>query len=363
MNASQLGNRILAIYTELPSIKDVLYVNKLREDIKEIEQKIQDPDFWSDQEQAVSLQKKLSSKQKIVESFDAIETNTKDLLELLEMDDKSVLKSISKELKQIEKKFEHLSTYALFSGQYDADSAILNFRAGAGGTEAQDWTEMILRMIVRYSESKDWKVQMLESSEGSEAGLKSATVRVEGEYAYGHLKSEHGTHRLVRISPFDAEAMRHTSFSAVEVIPEIEDTTVEVDDNDLRIDTFMSSGKGGQSVNTTYSAVRIVHIPTGIMVQCQNEKSQLQNKKVAMKILISRLQQKHDEEQRAKEAALRGEPTSAEWGSQIRNYVLHPYKLVKDTRTGEESSDPDKVLNGDLEKFVSAYLKWDKSKK
>lgn len=214
---------------------------------------------------------------------------------------------------------------------------------------------------MRFSEKQDWSVTMLDESSGGEAGIKSATLRIDGPNAYGYLKSEQGTHRLVRISPFDAESMRHTSFANMEVIPEVEQSAdIDIPEKDLRIDTFMASGKGGQSVNTTYSAVRIVHIPTGTTVQCQNERSQLQNKDTAMKILISKLQQQKDEEEEVERLKLRGEVKKAEWGSQIRNYVLHPYKLVKDVRTSFESTDPDAVLNGELMPFVESYLKWKK---
>jgi peptide chain release factor 2 len=255
-----------------------------------------------------------------------------------------------------------LEFYLLLDGKHDKSSAIVAVHAGSGGTEAQDWAEMLLRMVMRYSEKKDWNVILLDESRGQEAGIKSATLRVDGRYAYGHLKSEHGTHRLVRISPFDAEKMRHTSFALIEVIPEIEtDDDIEIDPKDLRIDTFMSSGKGGQSVNTTYSAVRIVHIPTGTTVQCQNERSQLQNKETALRILKSKLQALKEEQEEKERQELRGEYKSAEWGNQIRSYVLHPYKMVKDLRTRYEESDPDNVLDGNLDGFVEAYLKWIKT--
>ena len=255
-------------------------------------------------------------------------------------------------------KFSDLEFYVLLNGKHDKKNAIVAIHAGSGGTEAQDWAEMLLRMVMRYAE-KGWRATMIDESRGGEAGIKSATFRVEGRYAYGHLKGEHGTHRLVRISPFDAEKMRHTSFALIEVIPEMETSdTVTINQNDLRIDTFMSGGKGGQSVNTTYSAVRIVHIPTGITVQCQNERSQLQNKETALRILQSKLQKLQEEQEEKERLELRGEYKSAEWGNQIRSYVLHPYKMVKDVRTRYETSDPDTVLNGELDPFVEAYLKW-----
>jgi peptide chain release factor 2 len=249
----------------------------------------------------------------------------------------------------------------LMSDKYDDHNAIVSVHAGSGGTEAQDWAQMLERMIFRYSEKKDFKTTLLDESFGQEAGIKSATFRVEGEYAYGHLKSEHGTHRLVRISPFDAEKMRHTSFALIEVIPEMaESEMIQLDSKDLRIDTFMSGGKGGQSVNTTYSAVRIVHIPTGITVQCQNERSQQQNKDVALRILQSKLQKMQDEKEEEEKQKLRGEYKSPEWGAQIRSYVLHPYHLVKDLRSDYETTDDTSVLDGNLDELVEAYLRWKK---
>lgn len=235
---------------------------------------------------------------------------------------------------------------------------LLAIHAGAGGTDAQDWAEMLRRMYVRYGEQQGWQVEVVDESRGGEAGIKSSLLKITGRYAYGYLKCEAGVHRLVRISPFDAEKMRHTSFALVEVLPELPDVAeVELDPKDLRIDTFLSSGHGGQSVNTTYSAVRIVHIPTGITVTCQNERSQTQNKETALKYLRGKLWQLEWGKQQAEKQKLRGEFKSAEWGNQARSYVIHPYKLVKDHRTEFESTNPDKVLNGDLAPFIEARLK------
>ena len=279
---------------------------------------------------------------------------------------------IEKQYQETNLQVNKLEFATLMSEKYDDHNAIVAIHAGSGGTEAQDWAEMLLRMYLRYCEGKKWKTSMLDETRGQEAGIKSAVFRVEsspsanaqGKYPYGYLKSEHGTHRLVRISPFDAEKMRHTSFALVEVIPEIESETeikIKILEKDLRIDTFMSGGKGGQSVNTTYSAIRIVHLPTGITVQCQNERSQQQNKEVAMLILQSKLQKLQDEKEEEERLKLRGEYKSPEWGSQIRSYVLHPYHLVKDLRTDYETTDDEGVLEGELDGFVEAYLRWKKS--
>ena len=249
--------------------------------------------------------------------------------------------------------------YVLLNGPYDKSNAIIGVHAGSGGTEAQDWAAMLVRMIMRFCEKQGWQTRIIDESKGAEAGYKSITFEVKGRYAYGYLKSEHGVHRLVRISPFDAEKMRHTSFALVEVLPEIDESIkIELDPKDIRIDTFMSGGHGGQSVNTTYSAVRIVHIPSGISVSCQNERSQQQNKETAMKVLKAKLYRLEQEKMAKEKQELRGEYKSAEWGNQIRSYVLHPYHMIKDHRTEYESSDPEGVLEGDLLPLSESYLRW-----
>lgn len=306
---------------------------------------------------------KLSGLQKEVDTWQAIRKQIQNALEISQMaqkeSDESLHDEIQERVKELEEKFEKLEFFILFSGQHDKKSAIVSMHSGSGGTEAQDWTEMLLRMLTRFAEKMDWTVKILDMNRGSEAGIKSCTLQIEGLYAYGYLKSEHGVHRLVRISPFDAEKMRHTSFALIEVLPEIdEDIDIDINDKDLRIDTFMAGGKGGQSVNTTYSAVRIVHLPTKISVSMQNERSQKQNKEVAMQILKAKLYRLEMEKQAEKKAELRGEYSSAEWGNQIRSYVLHPYKMVKDHRANFESKEPDKVLDGDLQPFMEAYLRW-----
>jgi peptide chain release factor 2 len=262
------------------------------------------------------------------------------------------------ELKELEKE-------TLYSGEYDAENAILSVHAGAGGTEAQDWAEMLFRMYIRFTQVKNsklksqaWNAEILEKQEGEEAGIKSGTLRITGPNAYGNLKGEAGVHRLVRISPYDADRARHTSFALVEVIPEFKEVgDIEINENDLKIDVFRSSGHGGQSVNTTDSAVRITHLPSKIVVSVQNERSQLQNKETALKILKIKLKKRQLDEQKAKEKEIRGEHKSAEWGNQIRSYVLQPYQQVKDHRTGFTSTNPDDILNGNLDGFIDSYLK------
>jgi len=285
-----------------------------------------------------------------------------DLQELIDIADKekdsSFESEAEKKLVELEKRFAGMEFAMLFNGEYDAANAVISIHAGAGGTDAQDWAEMLMRMYFRYAEKKVWKVKLLDESRGTEAGIKSATFMVEGRHAYGHLKGEAGVHRLVRLSPFNADSLRQTSFALVEVLPELDDKVqIEIKPDDLRIDTFMSGGKGGQSVNTTYSAVRIVHLPTKITVSCQNERSQMQNREMAMKILKAKLLQLKEQEALQEREQLRGEFHSAEWGSQIRSYVLQPYRMVKDLRTGYETSDTDGVLDGDLDAFVEAELR------
>ena len=314
----------------------------LRKEIREFEAASMHPDFWKDHVDATQKMKKISELQKELAAAE-------DFVSLIELGDEEML---VREIKKME-----FSLY--LSGPYDKGDAILSLHSGQGGTEAMDWTQMLHRMYSRYLEKKGWEWEEMDVTYGEEAGLKSISVEVHGKYAYGFLKAEAGVHRLVRQSPFNSDALRQTSFALVEVLPELgEAVDVEIRAEDLRIDTFMSGGKGGQSVNTTYSAVRIVHLPTKITVSCQNERSQMQNKETAMRILKSRLQLVKDEALQKEKLQLRGEHQSAEWGSQIRSYVLHPYKMVKDHRTEVETSNPEAVLDGDLDAFVEGYLRW-----
>lgn len=303
------------------------------------------PNFWKDAERARRASSRHAFLSERIKTFEDLEEDIKEAKD-------------EEELKELQARVEKLEFFLLFSGKYDKNNAIISIHAGAGGTEAQDWTEMLLRMLLRYCENKNFKTKILDEHRGGEAGIKSVTVFVEGDYVYGHLKSESGVHRLVRISPFDAEKMRHTSFAMVEILPELEDVEeIKIDPKDLRIDTFLASGHGGQSVQTTYSAVRIVHEPTNITVSCQNERSQQQNKEVAMKILRAKLFKYYEKEKKEEMKEIRGEHVSAEWGKQIRSYVLHPYKMVKDHRTEHETQDTEKVLDGEIDGFVESYLK------
>ncbi|MCX6779769.1 MAG: peptide chain release factor 2 [Candidatus Magasanikbacteria bacterium] len=352
-------DRLTTLNKKIDEAVRLLKLEDLKNKMQELTEQMNAGDFWSDQKKAQSVSQDYQNIKEEVDKWQEIQKQTKDLFELAQSGDETLEKEIENQTTELEKKFQEYESFLLLDAPYDQTNAIVSMHAGSGGTEAQDWTEMLLRMISRFCEKQKWRIEILDESRGQETGYKSITFRVSGRYAFGYLKSEHGVHRLVRISPFDAEKMRHTSFALVEVLPELDDKVeVNIDPKDLRIDTFMSGGKGGQSVNTTYSAVRVVHIPTGISVSCQNERSQTQNKETAMKILKAKLY-RIEEEKRAKEhQELRGEYKSAEWGNQIRSYVLHPYHLVKDHRTDYESADPESVLEGNLMPLSQAYLKW-----
>jgi len=332
--------------------------------IKALEAKMSAPGFWDDQKTATEVSQEASALKDEYEVWEKVRKELEELKELeglaTEEGNEKVLTDVDTSLTSLEETFRTMEMATLFSGDYDAKSAIVTIHAGAGGQDAMNWTEMLARMFTRFAEQHDWKVDVLDESRSEDNGIKRIMFTVRGRRAYGYLRSEAGVHRLVRISPFDAEKMRHTSFALVEVIPELDalsDKEVEIPESDLRIDTFMSSGPGGQGVNTTYSAVRITHEPTGIVVTCQNERSQQQNKLTAMTVLRSRLLAKMQEERADKLDELKGTHTSPEWGSQIRSYVLHPYKMVKDHRTQHETPDVDAVLDGSLESFMEAYLR------
>lgn len=323
------------------------------------------PDFWSDRKDAEKKSKELSELKSLVDGWKTIDEEVATWLELASLTEESQRAEVEQHVADLEERLGQAEFTLLLSEEYDDRNAIVAIHAGAGGTDAQDWAEMLMRMIFRFGEKREWKMRVVDESKGQEAGIKSVTFEVSGHYAFGYLKSEAGVHRLVRISPFDAEKMRHTSFALVEVLPELEEVEqhLTIDSKDLRIDTFLSGGHGGQSVQTTYSAVRIVHLPTKIMVSVQNERSQQQNKETAMKILRAKLFQLELQKRAEEKAKLRGEFHEAAWGNQIRSYVLQPYRLVKDHRTKHETSQVDEVLNGELAPFIEAYLRWVKAGK
>ncbi len=318
--------------------------------------------FWSDRAAAETKSRELKIMKDEVEGWQTIQQETQSWMELAAMAEESQRKEVEAHVATLEDQYRQLEFTLLLNDEFDQSNAIVSIHAGTGGTDAMDWAELLARMILRFSEQRGWKTKVLDESKGAEAGIKSMTIEISGHLAFGYLKSEAGVHRLVRISPFDAEKMRHTSFALVEVIPELDDVVeISIDPKDLRIDTFLSSGHGGQSVQTTYSAVRVVHLPTKIMVSVQNERSQTQNKETAMKILRAKLHQLELEKRADEKAKLRGEYHEAAWGNQIRSYVMQPYRLVKDHRTKYESSQVDEVLNGDLLPFMESFLRWNKA--
>ena len=328
----------------IEELRGILKIDEKKEQAAAIEKEMNSPDFWLDEKAAQGKSKELKVLKEEIKKFD-------DVYELSEI-------ATEKEEDFLKKEVKKLEIYVLFSGKYDIKSAILNFYAGAGGVDAQDWTEMLLKMYLRWAEDNDATAVVLNETRGTEAGIKSATVEISGSYIFGKLKGESGVHRLVRQSPYNAKSLRQTSFALVEVMPEIEsDTEINIDPKDLRTDVFHSGGAGGQNVNKTSTAIRLKHLPTGILVTCQNERSQLQNREMAMKILRSRLAQLMLTQHKERVEEIRGDFSAPEWGNQIRSYVLHPYKLVKDHRTDFESKDPDKVLVGDLNGFIEAELK------
>ncbi len=331
--------------------------DKKRQKIRELEAEAMKKGFWNEVRVARSKRRELSLLQNQLEMWERLTAEAQSLFELSGADDLELQGDIAEQFEELEKKFSSFELMLLFSGPRDPGSAILSIHAGTGGVDAMDFAGMLLRMYLRFVERRGWRAVMVDESRGQEAGIKSATIEIIGDYAYGYLKAEAGVHRLVRISPFDAEKMRHTSFALVEVMPELDDVEVTLKDDEIRIDTFMSGGHGGQSVNTTYSAIRIVHIPTGITVSCQNERSQLQNKETALKVLKSKLYEYQRAEREEEKARIRGEYRQAVWGNQARSYVLQPYRMVKDHRTEHETADVDRVLNGDLDDFIEAYLR------
>lgn len=321
------------------------------------------PDFWDDTERSQNSMKELKSLKDDVETYDRLMEVFEEIEILIEMgyeeNDSSVLPEIEEQLSELEREYEAIKIKTLLSGEYDKDNAILTLHSGAGGTEACDWVSMLYRMYLRWAESKGYSTEELDYLEGEEAGIKSVTFQVNGSNAYGFLKAEHGVHRLVRISPFNAAGKRQTSFASLDVMPDIEeDIDIEINEDDLRIDTYRSSGAGGQHINKTSSAIRITHFPTGIVVQCQNERSQHMNKDKAMQMLKAKLYLMKQREQAEKVSGIRGEVKEIGWGNQIRSYVMQPYTMVKDHRTNVEVSNVDAVMDGKIDAFINGYLSW-----
>ena len=324
---------------------------------------MQAPDFWNDPEKSNQKMREAKNLKDIVGTMDGLSSQYDDILTLIEMgyedNDPAIIPDIQQELKEFKETFENIRINTLLSGEYDRNNAILKLNAGAGGTESCDWCSMLYRMYTRWAERKGFALEVIDYLDGDEAGIKSVTFQINGENAYGYLKSEKGVHRLVRISPFNAQGKRQTSFVSLDVMPDIEDDVdVEVKDEDIRIDTYRSSGAGGQHINKTSSAIRITHFPTGIVVTCQNERSQFQNKDKAMQMLKAKLYMLKQEENAEKLSDIRGDVKEIGWGNQIRSYVMQPYTMVKDHRTNEESGNVDAVMDGALDSFINAYLKW-----
>lgn len=323
-----------------------------------MEKEAQKPDLWDNRERAQKIMIRQAYLRNEIEEYENLKKHTTDTLEMLEIAEDSMLEELQKETDHIETLVDRLELKTLLSGKYDRGNALLAIHAGAGGTDSQDWAEMLERMYLRWAEGHNYETDILDRTDGEEAGIKSVTIGVRGNLAYGYLRPEKGVHRLVRLSPFDAAHRRHTSFALVEVLPEMDDTDeIQVPADDVKIDVYKSSGAGGQSVQKNATAVRLTHIPTGLVVTCQNERSQVQNRENAMRVLKARLLEMKQAEQDEKISELRGEYTKAEWGSQIRSYVLHPYQLVKDHRTDFEMGNTQAVLDGDIDSFIEAYLR------
>ncbi len=355
-------SRLLTEYEErVADLSNALDISALETELKELNKQMLDPNFWNDQNNARKVTKRISEVENNLNTFKKLSKDLESLKEWFEISEKDTeeWEILMTELNSFTELIEEFSIQTLLSEPYDNNNCILTIQAGAGGTEAQDWAEMLQRMYLRYASRMNYKTEILDYQPGDEAGIKSVMIMISGPFAYGYLKAEIGIHRLVRISPFDANKKRHTSFAAVEVVPEVDDDVeIDIKEEDIKVDVYRSGGAGGQSVNTTDSAVRITHLPTKIVVTCQNERSQIQKRETAMKILSSKLLQLELEKKEEELMKLKGEQKSIGWGSQIRSYVFHPYQMVKDLRTNEETSQIDDVMDGKLENFINAYLKW-----
>ena len=357
----ELKHRLEEQEAALRELGEALGLEKLREEVEMLELKSAEPGFWDNMEQAQKITQRMADLKGRDEKYQKLVSRAEDTMVLIEMGDEaedlSLLPEAQAELEAVESEIEAMRLSTLLTGEYDGRNAILTFHAGSGGTEAQDWAEMLFRMYNRWGERHGYKVTTLDYLDGDEAGLKSASILVEGENAYGYLKGEAGVHRLVRVSPFDAAGRRHTSFSSLEVMPEMDlDSSVEINPDDIKMEVYRASGAGGQKVNKTSSAVRLIHIPTGIVVSCQVERSQYQNRDVAMKMLISKLVEIKERENLEKISDIKGEQKEITWGSQIRSYVFMPYTMVKDHRTAFETGNVNAVMDGELDGFINAYL-------
>ncbi|NMA67025.1 MAG: peptide chain release factor 2 [Clostridiaceae bacterium] len=333
----------------------------LEKELEELEHKSSEPDFWNNPENSQKVLQRTKSIRTKMENFSRLVSDCEDAVTLaelgLEEKDETVFEELSQSFENIKSRYDKFRLETLMKGEYDKNNAIITLHAGAGGTEAMDWVQMLFRMYSRWAEKNGFEIRVLDLLEGDEAGIKSVTAAISGEYAYGYLKSEKGVHRLVRISPFDSSGRRHTSFASMEVMPELDDTVeIEIDPDDLKMDVYRASGAGGQHVNKTSSAVRITHIPTGIIVACQNERSQFQNREMAMKMLKAKLLELKEQEQAEKINQIKGEQKDIAWGNQIRSYVFCPYTMVKDHRTNHEEGNVQKVMDGEIDKFIQSYL-------
>lgn len=355
----ELQKRATALQAGIAEAMKRLKIAELANELEGLTVQAQTPDFWNDSHAAQEIMKRIARLEGRVTTWHDLQKSIAENMELALLNDDSLRPDLTKQLDQVEKAYLALKEQLKFAGPYDDFDAIVSIHAGAGGTDAQDWAQMLLRMYVRWAEAHDYVVETVDESAGEEAGLKSVTFEISGEFIFGRLKGEHGVHRLVRLSPFNADNLRQTSFAKVEVMPKIDKPeSIEIDENDLKIDVYRSGGHGGQSVNTTDSAVRITHLPTNIVVAIQNERSQLQNRETAMTILRSRLAQLQIEQHAEKLSELKGPNEQAAWGNQIRSYVLHPYKQVKDLRTRHETSDAEGTLDGSLDGFIDAYMEY-----
>ena len=359
----QYQTDVESIRQQVLTAGEALQVGHMREQIDELSEEMNQPEFWNDLERSTKVNQKLGHLKNRLSHYEKLLSTTDDIEVMIslakEENDEGMVQEVGEELQKLKEQADALELETLMRGDYDDSDAILSLHAGAGGTEAQDWTQMLYRMYTRYCEKMGFQVKLLDLLDGDEAGIKSVTFEVSGDHAYGYLRGEKGVHRLVRISPFDANARRHTSFSSLDVAPILEDDNddIEINMKDVRVDTYHSSGAGGQNVNKTSSAVRMTHFPTGIVVACQTERDQVQNRATCLKMLKARLLELREREKEQQMADIKGEMKKIEWGSQIRSYVFQPYTMVKDHRTGYEVGAIDDVMNGDLEGFVTAYLK------